>query len=775
MTLSNPSLNSAHVQRAASIHSQQLKTQFKRTRAAVEGLAAFVVDEHLSTATLRAFWRREERATLAVRTIGQTLDMDLAGLANAIYEQLEQSAALPLVEFQTSEAAYLFATIASIEPDELSVGDGRAAAERFQYAAEARVALLRYALSELIRRYTPTFADTSFAETHAWLQAFSDLLDEAREVIADTRQLLWDEGTAIQSYLDSLRSRFELLDAQASAAAIVVREDWPALLQGTEKRLLDHLAHRQEQIEMLVMGEVDESRGGLLETLARQTGRRAPLLGALLLALAGAGALSASAERSGMPDIALLPNLREGFDRLTGSARAFPILARSDEHAASNLPRQSDEIAHFFAMQPRPRGRQTLVIRDSATLQRVLDELSRFGYARRDVLRLFGMNSVSQLAGPLTMDVRWGQGERLLLLPPHQAVAGPASAVAAEAHEVRLGATLVASRGVAAPVRFDGAVKPITSLIVHHVADGDTLSSLAERYDTTVSELMSDNRLESENLAAGKMLLVRAAGRVVAVTLAGESESSPGRGIGTMQVTSGGSILVPSSRVPTAIAPVAFTPAKVETLVARYGDTIFPSIEAMPEDARRYFSGTVQEIADFFNVRPGDIVGILQAENNNAGLRLHQPAVSSAGARGVGQVIARTWNGWANPHTESHLHDLRSIEQHGGLGFDWAMREAWRDWKEGKNDGAILAYANADPDRFENSVAAVARHLVHWGLTRDRAASEPEWFETQLADAISVYNSGRPLAEARDFVQSAANRKTTGQYVEDVLAVSAIT
>ena len=200
--------------------------------------------------------------------------------------------------------------------------------------------------------------------------------------------------------------------------------------------------------------------------------------------------------------------------------------------------------------------------------------------------------------------------------------------------------------------------------------------------------------------------------------------------------------------------------------------TLYPQLTAMPAELALYTAGTVQQVADFFNVRPGDILGILRAENNDAGYRVAQPAASSAGARGVAQVVPRTWNGWSNPVTDHHLHDVRSIEAHGGIGFDWSMREEWAAWVRGESDGSALAAADADVDRFANGVAAIARHLVKMGLTRDFAERDPAAFRTRLQDGIAIYNSGKPLSESADFTQSKSNRKTVAQYVAGAMAVS---
>ena len=148
-------------------------------------------------------------------------------------------------------------------------------------------------------------------------------------------------------------------------------------------------------------------------------------------------------------------------------------------------------------------------------------------------------------------------------------------------------------------------------------------------------------------------------------------------------------------------------------------------------------------------------------------------AVSSAGAKGVAQIVPRTWNGWGNTSSHSrHLTNMAEIVTHSGIGFDWESRDIWKAWKAGDVPKSALADSNADPLQFEDSVAAVAQHLVRWGLTRDAAENRPDWFKSRLQDAIAVYNSGRVLSESANFTQSSANRKTVAEYVNGAVATS---
>ncbi|WP_200907383.1 hypothetical protein, partial [Ardenticatena maritima] len=84
-----------------------------------------------------------------------------------------------------------------------------------------------------------------------------------------------------------------------------------------------------------------------------------------------------------------------------------------------------------------------------------------------------------------------------------------------------------------------------------------------------------------------------------------------------------------------------------------------------------------------------------------------------------------------------------------------------------------IADTHADPMQFEDAVAAVARHLAQWGLTRDAARDNPVWFQKRLADAVAVYNSGRTLSQSADWRQSSANPKTVAQYVAEAVQTAA--
>ncbi len=762
---------------------REVKDSIARVHDRLAKFVVFVRTEHLTLPMIRGFWQRERRATLKIETISRELGMDVGEVLTTVHALLDATADLSLPDFSTNEAPDLFAAIDSIAPDDLLVGDGRNAAERFQYAIELRTALLNHTLSVLSQRY-PSSPFTSLLLAAEWTHAFTLLLQEVEEIIIQTQQLICDEATAAQSYLDKFRSDLELLDMQARGAALLVRGDWKRLLADTEQQILDVLESRHSRLATLTFSELRRPREtGWLEVIAQATLKRAPALGALLLTLAGSATLLVPGMQSRAAPAPARPA------PVADNSGVFPVLARhAFDEADAMMATIQDEVHDFFNATPRPRGRVSLTVPNAATLVRVMDELTHFGYARAEILNLFGLASPDAMTEPVALDVRWSQGGRPLLLPPYRAEGTPPTVAASDvtvslseltgtfgtnareaiaaSFDTAPQAVVVIPERVSVPaatttesaseVHFVGESKPVSTMVVHYVQGGESLAAIAERYGTTPDAIIGDNHLTSA-LEYGQMLLVRVTGNVVS------SPSAPPPALaGAESVQSAGSF-------PMVAAPTA---SNYEGLVTTYGSTLYPSVDAMPDDLRTYYKETVQAVADFFEVRPGDILGILQAENNNAGLRLYQPAVSSAGAMGVGQIIPQTWNGWRNPYGATHQSDMREIVQYGGLGFDWSAREEWRAYQQGRIGLDALADAHADPLSFEDNIAGVAQHLADYGVTRSLAQSDPTAFQERLANAISIYNSGQPLSVAADYTQSAANQKTTGDYVREAMAVA---
>lgn len=334
--------------------------------------------------------------------------------------------------------------------------------------------------------------------------------------------------------------------------------------------------------------------------------------------------------------------------------------------------------------------------------------------------------------------------------PSEEVAASPSDASAAEAVPAE-----PESPASAAELLRDGEV-----LTPYRVQAGESLADIARAFQLSSERLMAVNALEEETLTPGQRLFI-------------PSAPTPRRidpGAVTARGYTRSELVAVEQRSAADAAPRT---ADGRALAEQYGATVFASLDEMPPEVRTYFTTTIQEIAAFFDVRPGDIMSILRMENNGAGWRLYQPATSSAGAKGVAQVVPRTWNGWSNPDNQDrHLSSMADIVTYGGLGFDWSARDRWLAWQQGRLPLSALRDTDADPLVFEDSVAAVARHLQHWGLTTDRAQSDPGWFQRRLQDAIAVYNSGRVLAKSASFTQSAANTTTVAQYVEGAIETS---
>ncbi len=434
--------------------------------------------------------------------------------------------------------------------------------------------------------------------------------------------------------------------------------------------------------------------------------------------------------------------------------------------AAQNSEAQA-KVSQFFTTLQGSSGRQTFVIQNQDELRDLLTKLSGYGYKQNEVLSLLDLPSVEALQHPVTLDLRDGY-QMPILFPYNEALqmTAPQPAIRGIDVTAALPATSYSSQTTATSPAI---LKPSETYIVYRVQADEGLAEIAQRYGTTVEQIQADNTLASPTIAAGRNLLIRRPTAPITTLVAAVASSVR---LDDSQIVSEGSFGTEVTSALAAMSAVSYGVTDGAAIVAHYGDTLFPDVDSMPPEARDYFLGTVQEVAAFFDVRPGDLMGIMRLEQNGAGWRLSEARVSSVGAAGVAQIVPRTWNGWANPERTDFVSNVLDIEEHGGLGFDWSKRNEWKAWQEGRADRNVLDDSNANPDLFENSVAGIARHLVHWGLTEEFAERDPAAFAARLGDAIAVYNSGRPLAQSAGWVQSAANQKTTGQYVAEAMAIS---
>lgn len=763
----------------------ELKIQEKLAQ--VQAMVAFVEQEHFTLSTVYAYLQQEKRAVLAVRNIARILGYALDDHINETQELLSESDGADLYQFTDSFAPTLFDTIDTIGPNREYISDMRTHVEELQYATETRQALLQYLLISYNARYQRANLFGNLLEASKWTAMYSRNLDTADEVIHRTRGLLVAQKNAVRDYLNFITQEIrEIYDLAEARYRVVKPIAYMQAIEAAENRIIHVLGERSQAYETLNLSALTpQQRNSRFSGLAKHVIRRAPKLAIFLMGLAAAGtslfaflrphtaAATAPAGSTVEPirgvadsnDTARFTSLNTGdlqsrAAQILQDAAATFIGTQSPAVVTSSV--EAQKIGTFFTALPTTSGKQTLVLENAAELRAFIDYLQQQQYySEAEVLSLFNLSAVNQFSHSLVVDVRYN-ALKPMLFPYNEAnsnLTAPMSVLPAEGKGGSGLLSLVTSafsdvNSNTAPMT---ALQPNEAYIVYRVQSGDTLDAIAGRYGTTIAQIQSDNILGSTAITKGQTLQIRRPATATDTTTAPFSINLWGG--------SGSKI-----RTVTGVIPKIATISN--EVVSRYYTQLFPSLDAMPSDARLYVVNTVNEVANFFNVRPQDILGILKQEQNDAGFRLYEDRVSSAGAVGIAQIVPQTWNGWQGGSANSFSASMQEIERNGGIGFDWAARETWRMVQNGGLPASALANTNADPNVFENAVAGVARHLSHYGLTAQLASQNPTQFEQQLADAIAIYNSGRPLSESSDFVQSAENRSTTGAYVAQAIEAS---
>jgi murein DD-endopeptidase MepM/ murein hydrolase activator NlpD len=177
--------------------------------------------------------------------------------------------------------------------------------------------------------------------------------------------------------------------------------------------------------------------------------------------------------------------------------------------------------------------------------------------------------------------------------------------------------------------------------------------------------------------------------------------------------------------------PTPTQPARISELQAvdKYGNQTFDSLEAMPPDLRRFYEESIQAIATFFQVRNEDLLALVQQQGGG------QFRLPVAEGETIGLVPAELWNGPGTPPGTPYLTNLQRIEQSGGMGFAWLQYRQWETWVQGR--GAVnISDVTADPYRFTNGVAALARYLSVEQVTATLATQDPDLFEQRRTAAI---------------------------------------
>ncbi|GEM_PF-5912169 len=805
---------------------------YEAALAEVRHIVEFVARPTCDELVVAAWARGDRRARLTVETHAHYMGLDVEPLIEAVIEWLRSADGLDFETFVADVVPGVLANVDAVEPGAALPAEPAAPVYAFHYAASLRTALVRAVLAHVDERYpAPRFR--SLHEAAAWTRAFGELLEEVNAVLDGTRRLLQQESLAVQQFLDRRRRELRRLEVRLrSQGQQVAPLTWADELQEAEVAALDALSSWAQALEEHAFAGLEQARrSGALELAAKHVARRTPRLALALLGLAAGAALVGHASSS--PDAwphRLAERAREGLASLP---RAWPRTADdAAEWPTSGVRSRVRQFINQLVGARERQTVEVEDSRTLAALLAELRRHGYRPEDVLRLLGLDQVEDVDERDEPVRLTLQASE-EGVLVVPEQEERSVPAVPQVIAAYRVRPGDTLWRlSRTFGVPMSRILAVNPQLQdpdlIVVGEVLRipgvtwaenqrqtetrirwGSSLAEIAEAVGVPVEELAELNNITDPEswMYDGRPLVLPM--RVLRPEHA--APSAPGGAPASRTPASGVAPARSRAETPTApddkgsarrAAPEAATsPSKPaatpaprlrrgdiglerargagqvltatlpdgKALVAKYGDTLWPSLEAMPAEVRLYFVKTVQEVADFFNVRADDILGILKMENGGAGWRLYQPAVSSAGAKGVAQVIARTWNGWQNPVHDRHVTNLADIEKYGGIGFDWSKRELWKAWKEGRVPLEALADSNADPMVFENSVAAVARHLVRWELTRDKAEADPTWFQKRLADAIAVYNSGRVLSESASWTQAPGNPTTVQEYVDGAM------
>jgi murein DD-endopeptidase MepM/ murein hydrolase activator NlpD len=767
----------------------ELKIQEKLAQ--VQALVAFVEQEHFTLSTVYAYLQQEKRAVLAVRNIARILGYELDEYIGETHQLLSESEASDLYQFTEAFAPPLFDIINSIGPNRDYISDMRTHVEELQYATEARQALLQYLLISYNARYQRANLFGNLMEASKWTAMYSRNLDTADEIIHQTRGLLVAQKNAVRDYLNFITQEIrEIADLAEARYRVVKPIAYMQTIEAAENRIIHILGERSQAYETLNLSALTpQQRSSRFSGLAKHVIRRAPKLAIFLMGLAAAGGglfaflrpQTAPATAATVPepirgtadsnDTARFTTLNTGnftarsaqmlqdiAATLTGSQSQTATVAAP----APVVTAEAQKITDFFATLSPTSGKHTLVIENANELGAFIAYLQSHNYySEADVLSLFNLSSATEFTHSLVVDVRHGT-VKPMLFPYNEANSNLTAPMTVLPGANPIGTGLVslvtaAFSDVNANTAPMATLQPDEAFIVYRVQGGDTLEAIANRYGTTVTQIQADNILNTDAINRGQTLQIR---RPATTT---DNRTAPF----SISLWNTG-----TTKNRTAMGVVPKLTSISNEIVSRYYTQLFPSLDAMPTDARNYVVATVDEVASFFNVRPQDVLGILKQEQNNAGFRLYEDRVSSAGAVGVAQIIPQTWNGWKGSNGASFASSMADIERDGGIGFDWAARETWRMVQQGIMPASALANTNADPTVFENAIAGVARHLSQYGVTSQLAEQDPAQYEQRLADAIAIYNSGRPLSESSDFVQSAENHSTTGAYVAQAMETS---
>ncbi len=214
--------------------------------------------------------------------------------------------------------------------------------------------------------------------------------------------------------------------------------------------------------------------------------------------------------------------------------------------------------------------------------------------------------------------------------------------------------------------------------------------------------------------------------------------------------------------------------AKEAELKARYGQKLYPTLQAMPDDVREFYLTSVYWGAQLIGVPWQAVLAIHNTEVVGKGYRPFEQAVSFAAARGPGQITPGYWNGWAGSgRSAAPSKNFADIVKNNGNGFHWGLRAEWLRYLRHEVGLDALKSSDADIMYLINNVVATARGLYKNGVTTKAFPADPrQWSQaniTALRNAVMIYNSGGTNPAVR---QCSGCAWTVGDYANNAEKVA---
>lgn len=159
----------------------------------------------------------------------------------------------------------------------------------------------------------------------------------------------------------------------------------------------------------------------------------------------------------------------------------------------------------------------------------------------------------------------------------------------------------------------------------------------------------------------------------------------------------------------------------------KYHGQSFATLEEMPEELRQFYLGTIDAVAEKYDVPPAILLSYLYAEQMGAGFGF-EPRMSSALAAGEGQITPGHWNGW-DGNSPYYLFKTNPDKKGSANDFD--------------NNGVANVFSLPD------NLAASAQDIARNGLINSNLKNlSPAEREAKYKNALARYNSGKSYENA---------------------------